>query len=219
MSVTLFICGDSTAASYPDAQAPLTGWGQALCGLLPGVAIDNRAIAGRSTRTFLNEGRLGAIEPLLKAGDIMLVQFGHNDAGDRPERHTEAWGDFTDNLDRFIDAARRRDALPVLLTPICVRCWEGGVLLPSHGEYPEAVRTLARRRRVPLIDLYEGSREIVAAMGERDSRALYMRPPPGEYPGWPDGATDDTHTREAGARAFAEVVARELTEITAHHAI
>ena len=70
MSVTLFICGDSTAASYPDAQAPLTGWGQALCGLLPGVAIDNRAIAGRSTRTFLNEGRLGAIEPLLKAGDM-----------------------------------------------------------------------------------------------------------------------------------------------------
>ena len=208
--MAVYICGDSTAASYPPEDRPLAGWGQMLSEFLPGTQIVNRAVAGRSTRTFLEEGRLQGIEPELEPGDWLLVQFGHNDESDKPERHTQPWTSYVDNLSRFIDAARRRDARPVLLTPICLRTWENGALQPSHGDYPEAMRALARRRIVPLIDLYAGSLSIVRALGEVGSRALYMHLEKGEFERYPDGRNDDAHTREAGARAYAEYVAKAL---------
>ena len=170
----------------------------------------NRAIAGRSTRTFLNEGRLDAIGPLIRPGDVLLIQFGHNDGGNKPERHTEPWGDFTDNLNRFVDFALERGARPVLLTPICIRLWRDGALQPSHGEYLEAVRALAAKRGLPLIDMYAASRAVVSGLGETGSRALYMHLAPGEFPGWPEGSVDDAHTRRAGAEAFARAVADAL---------
>lgn len=209
----LFICGDSTAASYGPELRPLTGWGQRLPEYLPGVEIVNRAIAGRSTRTFIGEGRLEAVERELEAGSLMLVQFGHNDGGDKPERHTEPWGDFTDNLNAFVDAALRHDARPVLMTPICIRKWEAGKLLPSHGEYLDAIHALAQRRQVPLIDLYSVSSDTVRRLGDEASRALYMHLKPGAWPGWPDGSKDDTHTCARGAGLYARAVADALRDI------
>ena len=206
----IVICGDSTAASYGPEQAPLMGWGQALVELLPDVEIVNKAMAGRSTKTFISEGRLEGAAAALEPGDLMLIQFGHNDEGDKPERHTEPWADFTDNLNRFIDAALAKNARPALMTPICIRLWQGGALQPSHGEYLEAVRALAERRGVPLIDLYARSREIVEALGEAESRSLYLHLPPGAYPAFPDGATDDTHTRPRGAKLYAAEVAKAM---------
>lgn len=211
--MTIYICGDSTAASYGPEQAPLAGWGQFLGGLLPGTAVDNRAMAGRSTRTFLQEGRLSAIEDALAAGDLVLIQFGHNDEGDKPERHTEPWADFTDNLDTFIRVARSHGARPVLMTPICIRLFQGGQLQPSHGEYLKAVCALAERRGVPLIDLYAVSRAVVLALGDESSRELYMHIAPGVYPAFPDGATDDTHTRPRGAEIYADAVAQALRDM------
>ena len=108
----IYICGDSTAAGYTPELSPLTGWGQVLPELLPGAAIENRAIAGRSTRTFLAEGRLRAIEAALEPDDLVLIQFAHNDEGDKPERHTEPWQDFRANLNTFIDAALEKGARP-----------------------------------------------------------------------------------------------------------
>ncbi len=211
--MTLFICGDSTAASYGPELTPLTGWGQLLPELLPGVAVVNRAIAGRSTRPFIGEGRLKDVEGELNPGDLMLIQFGHNDSGDKPERHTEPWADFTDNLGAFINAAQAHEARPVLMTPICIRCWEGGALLPSHGEYIDAVRTLSRRRSIPLIDMYAISFDHVRSLGEEGSKAMYMHFGPGLFPHWPDGSADDTHTRASGAVAWADAVARELVRL------
>ena len=209
----LFICGDSTAASYGPELAPLTGWGQLLPGYLPGATVVNRAIAGRSTRTFIQEGRLSAVEKELDKGDVLLIQFGHNDGGDKPERHTQPWGDFTDNLNTFVDAALSRGARPILMTPICIRLWRDGALQPSHGEYLDAIKAVADRRGVALIDMYAESRQIVSGLGEADSRALYMHLAPGEYPGWPDGKVDDTHTCRRGADAYAAAVAKALTPI------
>ena len=209
----IYICGDSTAASYTPELSPLTGWGQVLPELLPGAAIENRAIAGRSTKTFLAEGRLKAIEAALSPGDLVLIQFAHNDEGDKPERHTEPWQDFRANLNTFIDAALAKGARPVLLTPICIRVWRDGTLQPSHGEYLKVIRALSKERNVRLIDVYAESFAAVRELGEAGSRKLYMHLKPNEYPGWPDGKEDDTHTRLEGASRFAEAGAHGLRKL------
>ena len=203
----IWICGDSTAASYGPELSPLMGWGQALAEMLPDTEIRNEAMAGRSTKTFLAEGRLDRLDGQVVPGDLMLIQFGHNDEGDKPERHTEPWTEFKPNLEVFLRFARERGARPVLLTPICIRTWRDGVLQESHGEYLRAMWAAAEEGKVPLIDLYGESRRIVAAAGEEGSRALYI----GERqdPSHPENRiVDDTHTRRAGAEAFA---ARVLT--------
>lgn len=208
--MTIFICGDSTAASYPPDRAPLTGWGQAMADMLPDIPVVNAAMAGRSTKSFLSEGRLIPVEERLQPGDLMLIQFTHNDWSDLVWRHTDPYTSFVNNLSIFVETARLAEAVPVLLTPICLRAFEGGVLQPAHGAYPEAIRTLARSRGVPLIDLYAMSFRAISDMGDEASRRLYMNVAPGEYPAYPDGQQDDVHTRYEGAALYARMVADAL---------
>ncbi|MCQ2457929.1 MAG: rhamnogalacturonan acetylesterase [Clostridia bacterium] len=206
----IFICGDSTAASYNAAETPFVGWGQLLPGYLPDTEIVNKSIAGRSTKSFLAEGRLRAVEEELESGDLLLIQFAHNDEGNKPERHTEPWTEYRDNLKVFIETARRHDATPVLVTPICIRVWENGKLQPTHGEYLKAMRKTAEEEQTALIDLYEDTYRIVAGMGEEKSRALYMNLLPGEDPRHPEALEDNTHTRYAGADLYARCMAEHL---------
>ena len=213
--MTIYICGDSTAASYKPEQAPIMGWGQALGELLPGARVENRAMAGRSTKSFLSEGRLQKIETEIQPGDLMLIQFTHNDVNELVWRHTDPWTSFYHNLEIFVDTAILHGARPVLLTPICLRSWRDGRLQESHGEYPEAVRVLAAQRNVPLIDLYEKSTALVRKMGDEESKKLYLHVEPGVYPAYPNGNMDDTHTKRAGAEAYAQVVAEALRELGA----
>ena len=210
----IFICGDSTAASYDPTQTLMVGWGQLLGSFMPeDVFIRNHAMAGRSTKTFLAEGRLDRILPELSPGDLLLVQFAHNDEGDKPERHTEPFGDYAENLRIFIRTARSCGALPVLMTPICIRNFRDGTLLPSHDAYLEAMRTVAGETRVPLIDLYDFSFRLVQSLGDEGSKALYMHVAEGESPLYPEAVRDDTHTRRPGAEAYARFVAGELLKI------
>lgn len=213
--MTIYICGDSTAASYKPEQAPIMGWGQALGELLPGARVENRAMAGRSTKSFLSEGRLQKIEAEIQPGDLMLIQFTHNDVNELVWRHTDPWTSFYHNLEIFVDTAILHGARPVLLTPICLRSWRDGRLQESHGEYPDAIRVLAARRNVPLIDLYEKSTALVRKMGDEESKKLYLHVEPGVYPAYPNGNMDDTHTKRAGAEAYAQVVAEALRELGA----
>ena len=206
----IYICGDSTAASYTGAQAPIMGWGQALPLFLPGVAIENRAMAGRSSKSFLAEGRLQRIEQEIQPGDLMLIQFAHNDMSDLVWRHTDPWTGFYHNLEIFADTALLRGAAPVLMTPTCCRSWKDGKLQESLGEYPDAIRVLAARRNVPLIDLYAKSTALLRQLGEEESRKLYMHVEKGVYPAYPDGCADDTHTRRPGAEAYARITAEAL---------
>lgn len=203
--MTVWILGDSTAAFYGMGSAPLYGWGQALAERLT-CPVENRAIAGRSTKTFLAEGRLAAAAEAMQPGDLALIQFGHNDFGDKPERHTEAYGDFTDNLRIFVETVQNRGAQPVLLTPTPCRSWQDGTLHPGLGEYPQAVRDAAHQLAVPLIDVHEAGAALLRTLGETGSRALYMHLGAGEYAAYPDGLVDDTHTRREGAEAFAGIV-------------
>ena len=209
----IYVCGDSTAASYNPEETRMVGWGQLLGDFLPGATVVNLSMAGRSTKTFLAEGRL---EPAGQAdpGDLVLIQFAHNDENEKkPERYTAPWTEFTDNLKYFIRFAREHGAVPVLLTPICMRIWQDGTLQPTHGEYPAAMRAVAEETGVPLIDLYTESFRIVESMGEEGSKALFMHFAPGEDPAYPDGSEDNAHTKRAGAERFAEAAARGLKEL------
>ena len=205
--MTIHICGDSTAQSYTEERAPQTGWGQVIGEYLPGIEINNRAMAGRSTKSFLAEERLEAIKPLLSKGDLLLIQFAHNDWNEKPERHTEPYTTYTENLNVFIDAALERGAVPVLLTPIPMRCWEEGQLKDMHGEYPVAMRQLALQRGVALLDVYEHGLRALTDMGEAATEPLYMNFAAGLYPAYPDGSKDNAHTQRAGAELFASIVA------------
>ncbi len=207
----IYICGDSTAASYPVEEAPMVGWGQVL-GERIDVPVENRAMAGRSSKSYLAEGRLQKIETEIEPGDLLLIQFTHNDASDLVWRHTDPWTSFLHCLRIYVDTARENQAQPVLLTPICLRSWEGETLKESHGVYPDVIRQLAMQRHVPLIDLYQESTRYLRAIGEEVSRKLYMHVEKGIYPRYPDGQTDDTHTQRAGAEAWAGIVARNLRE-------
>ena len=211
--MTLYICGDSTAASYTPAEAPITGWGQMLSQFLPSCRIENRAKAGRSTKSFLSEGRLQAIEAEIQPGDLLLIQFAHNDPSELVWRHTDPWTSFCNNLSIFIDTARQNQAIPVLLTPICQRCFQEGRLLASHGAYLEVIRHLAQVRNVPLVDMYAQSFTLVQRLGDEESRKLYLHVAPGVYPAYPDGKQDDTHTQTAGAEAYAKIAAEALTQM------
>ena len=211
--MTVYICGDSTAASYTPEQAPITGWGQLLELFLPGTRIENRAMGGRSSKSFISEGRLQKIETELRPSDLLLIQFTHNDGSDLVWRHTDPWTSFYRNLSIFVDTALLYGAKPVLMTPICRRYWREGRLLETHGEYPEVIRTLARQRSIPLIDLYQQSTAYLRALGEEESRKLYMYVEKGIYPAYPDGQTDDTHTQYAGAEAYARMTAAALKEL------
>lgn len=207
----IFICGDSTAAAYRPEETLMVGWGQLLGDRLPGTDIINLAMAGRSTRTFLAENRLQPVAEHARPGDLMLIQFAHNDENEKkPERYAAPWTEFSDNLRFFVRFAREREMVPVFLTPICMRIWENGKLQPTHGEYPAAMRAVAEEMKVPLIDLYTESFRIVEALGEEESKKLFMHAAPGEDPAAPEGAQDNAHTRREGAERFAAYAAREL---------
>ena len=209
----IFICGDSTAATYEPQESLHVGWGQLLGLYLPEFTVINRAFPGRSSKSFRAEGRLDAIAGELTPGDLLLVQFAHNDESDKPERHTEPREDFPEHLKAYLQVARDHQATPILLTPICMRIWENGALQPTHGEYLQAVRDLARQENVPLIEAYEESFRIVSALGEEASRALFMHLAPGEDPRHPDGLEDNAHTRHAGAEMIARYIAKEIINI------
>lgn len=211
--MTIFICGDSTAATYAPECAPMHGWGQLLGEFLHGVSIVNAACGGRSTKSFLSEGRLQEIERALMPGDLVLIQFGHNDGSDLVWRHTDAFTSYWNNLSIFVDTARLAGARPVLLTPICRRYFRDGRLTPTHGDFPEAVRLLAAERCVPLIDMHAMSWAYVEALGDEASRPLYMHVEPGIYPYFPEGCIDNTHTQRAGAEVWARMVAQELIRL------
>ncbi len=208
--MTIYVCGDSTAATYAPERAPITGWGQVLAEFLPGVTVDNRAMGGRSTKSFLAEGRLQSIEKTIQPGDLLLIQFTHNDTSDLVWRHTDPHTSFVDNLSIYVDTARIHGAIPVLLTPIPRRYWRDGVLLESHDDYPDAIRRLAMMKNVPLIEIYNQGTALIRELGDAESAKLYMHVEPGVFPDYPNGQKDDTHTRRPGAEAYAKMAAEGL---------
>lgn len=212
---TIFIAGDSTAADYKADRYPQSGWGQMLqCGL-DGVAVDNRAMGGRSTRTFVSEGRWAKLIEAAKPGDTVLIQFGHNDANRmRPERYAPATTDYRHYLTRFVANVRARGATPVILTPVARRSFDGDQAKADFAEYSSVARIVARETGAALLDLEALSRAWLTKAGAERAKAYFLHyKPEDKVPAFPKGIEDDTHFSELGARHVADIVAGELARL------
>lgn len=227
---TIYLVGDSTMADYTlyenedymRQRYPMAGWGQvfqpfmrpdslkALRHLLKAdsVVVANKAKGGRSTRTFFEEGRWAEVYRNLQQNDLVLIQFGHNDAAEsKPERYTNITA-YKEFLRLYVHQAREKKAIPVLLTPVARNYpWQDGKLSNVHGGYPQAMKEVAEELNVQLIDLTQLSMDHFAAKGKDYVTANYfMHLAPGEYEGYPEGLTDNTHFKGAGAQAVAQLV-------------
>ncbi len=207
--VRLFIAGDSTAAEYGPERAPQAGWGQALQSYLDPARFEvrNHAKGGRSTRSFIDEGRLDAIGRELRRGDVLLIQFGHNDAKfeDRT-RYTDPDSDYPRMLMRYVQVARDHGATPVLVTPVARLLYDFGSLLDTHARYTLAMQQLATREHVALIDLNDRSMRWIRALGEQGARPYFLFVPE-------QHKADGTHFSVAGANAVACLVLREAVQV------
>lgn len=212
---TIHMIGDSTMADKPLAVPnPERGWGQ----IFPvyfreGVRVENHALNGRSTKSFIDQGHWQRVVERLRRGDYLVIQFGHNDSKkEDPARFAEPWGAYKRNLERYVAEARGRGASPILATPIVRRRFDAqGVLLDSHGDYPKVVRQVAQQMQVPLLDLQQGSDVLVRRLGPARSEALYLsRILPGDYAKLPEGIQDNTHLSAIGASRICDLAAEQI---------
>ena len=202
--ITVWLAGDSTMAPKQPDKRPETGWGEALqpCFDSTVVHIANRAVNGRSTRSFVAEGRWKAIVDSLQAGDYVFIQFGHNDEKVGTANYSSP-DDYRHNLVRFVDDVRSRGGHPVLFTPVVRRRFDGERLVDTHGAYPDAARAAANEAHVPLVDMTRASAALVEPMGPDSSRTLWLHLEPGANANYPAGVHDDTHFNPLGARRMA----------------
>jgi lysophospholipase L1-like esterase len=203
-SRTLYVAGDSTAAQKYANAAPETGWGMALPFFLrKELVVANHAVNGRSSKSFVDEGRLEVILSAIQPGDFLLIQFGHNDEkAEDPTRYTEPWTTYQDHLRMYVEGARARGARPVFATSVERRKFDaGGKALPTHGEYPAAMRALAAEERVALLDTQALSLALWQELGVEETK---------KYFNWTATEQDNTHFNPPGAIAVARLVAREL---------
>ena len=121
--ITIFTIGDSTMANKPlEGGNPERGWGQMLSRYFSEeIVIDNHAVNGRSSKSFIDEGRWDKVLAKLKKGDYVFIQFGHNDEKPDEKRHTDPGTTFDANLKRFVEEARAKGAIPVLFNSIVRR--------------------------------------------------------------------------------------------------
>lgn len=213
----IYWAGDSTVQTNDYTTYPQNGIGQVFPFFLKeGYTVENHAKNGRSTKSFMDEGRLAVIEERIGEGDFLFIQFGHNDEkSNDPARYTEPFGSFQDNLRTYISVARNHGAYPVLITPLERRCYvEEHRLGPGeHGDYVKGMKQVAAECDVPLVDLNAMSRDALEEAGETASRKWHMYFEAGTYPQHPDESHDNTHLRYEGAVKYSSLIAKGLKEI------
>jgi lysophospholipase L1-like esterase len=214
--VRLFLVGDSTMADKPLIGTAERGWGQVLPLFFDrGVVVENHARNGRSTKSFIAEGRWQTVLDKLQQGDCVLIQFGHNDAKkEDTSRYAEAHTHYKRNLLRFVEDTRAKDATPILLTPVSRRQFDDhGILIDTHGEYPNVVRELAAEEKIPLIDVHQSSMQWLKTLGPDGSKKAFVWIKPDLYTANRAGRQDNTHFNESGALKIARLVAEGLKEL------
>jgi lysophospholipase L1-like esterase len=213
----LYLVGDSTMSDKRvDPPFPERGWGQLLPIYLrnPGKVV-NHALNGRSSKSFIAEGKWAEVVAALKPNDWVIIQFGHNDEKvNSPKRYTEPHTTFADNLRQMVADVRSAGANPILATPIARRRFSPeGKLIGTHGEYPAATRKVATEQNVPLLELNDLSEKLVIAYGVEASKQLYLHISPGQYEKLPNGTADDTHLSALGASRIAELATAEFRRL------
>ncbi len=205
--VKLFLAGDSTMADKPLNSCPERGWGMVLPSYFnDNILIENHARNGRSTRTFISEGRWDFLINRVGKGDFVVIQFGHNDQSkDKTDRYTTP-EDFKKNFIRFVTDVRIKEATPILCTPVERRKFDNnGNFVDQHGNYPNLIRQVADSMKVALIDMQHTSMDLLISKGVEGSKEFFLHVGPGECPKFPEGKEDNTHFKDAGATAMAQL--------------
>ncbi|MBB6284115.1 rhamnogalacturonan acetylesterase [Geobacillus subterraneus] len=215
-TIVIYLAGDSTVAAAPRSRAPRAGWGEMLDSWFDDhVVVKNMAASGRSAKSFIEEGRLERILRELKKGDYLFIQFGHNDEkANDPARYTEPFTSYQAYLQQYIDGARAKGAIPVLITPVERRRFSAdGRALNSHGRYPAAMKALGKHERVPVIDLTTKSKQRFEELGPERTKRWFLWLEPGEHPNYPEGIKDNTHFHQRGAKEIARLVVEGIVEL------
>jgi lysophospholipase L1-like esterase len=209
----VWVVGDSTASLYDSTLYPRMGWAQPLQEYYaPACAtVNDRALSGRSSKSFIDEGAWAPVRDALRAGDFVLIQFSHNDEkAEDPLRFTDPATTFPEYLSIYIDDTLAHGATPVLLTPIQRNNWTGTSLRDTHGAYPDAIRQLAEARSVALVDATALTTEFFERIGTAAATELFLNLSAGQFPNYPTGNADNTHLREEGAHAVARLILADL---------
>ena len=238
-TTTLFIIGDSTAANKDISGGKQErGWGMALqCYFDDNIRIDNHAVNGRSSQSFINEGRWDKVLEKMKPGDYVVIQFGHNDEKPKADRHTDPGSTFDYNLAKFVRETREHGGIPILMNCVVrrnffvnapendddeklrtttfkdgVKMVEGDSLIDTHGLYRVAPRDVARRMNVHFVDANKITHDLEQGLGTEASKKLHMWFLPGEEPSVPNGRQDNTHYNVYGAHVVAHLLADALCD-------
>jgi lysophospholipase L1-like esterase len=233
---TIYLIGDSTVTdysledNYQTKRFPLVGWGQVfqpffqkdslrlvknILGNAKEVKIDDRAKGGRSTRTFFQEGRWAEVYKSLQKGDVVMMQFGHNDASvEKTERYVDIQG-YKEFLRLFVNQTREKGATPIVMTPVARNYpWKEGKLTNVHGEYPQAAKNVAKELNVKVIDLNELSMAFFTSEGQDFvTKTYFMNFEAGLYEAYPNGQKDNTHFQTKGAVEVARLVFNEMKKL------
>lgn len=210
-AIKVYLIGDSTMANKEEKAFPETGWGMPFKYFFDEtVTVDNRAMNGRSTKSFLAENRWQPVAAALQPGDYVFIQFGHNDEVPTKANYTPE-ADFRANLTRFITESRAKKATPVLLTPVARRKFDAaGKVEETHAVYAAIVRAVAQDQKVALIDLDATSLGLLQQFGPENSKLLFNHLAPNEHPNYSAGRDDNTHFSELGARKMAQLVLADI---------
>lgn len=237
---TIFVIGDSTAAKKDLSKGePERGWGMALQCFFDSayIRVDNHAVNGRSSKTFIDEGRWDKVLSLMKPGDYVIIQFGHNDEKPKADRHTDPGSTFDYNLAKFVRETREKGGIPIIMNPVIRRNFasetvkndddealrnttfadgakikEGDSLIDTHGLYAVAPRDVAQRMNVHFVDATRITHDLEQSLGVEGSKKLHMWYLPGEEPSIPKGRQDNTHYNIYGAHVVAKKLANALIE-------
>lgn len=234
---TIFIIGDSTAANKNISGGKQErGWGMMLQGFFSDdVIVDNHAVNGRSSKSFIAEGRWNKVLERITPGDYVFIQFGHNDEKPQPERHTEPGSTFDANLKTFVTQTRERGGIPVLFTPVVRRNFylnpekqdddellrkttyvgekiNSDTLVDTHGAYLQSPKDVAKATNCILIDANRITHDIEQNLGVEGSRSIHMWYRPGEHESLPDGRQDNTHYNIYGAHIVASALVDEISK-------
>lgn len=204
--VGIYLAADSTVRDYDVSQWPQAGWGQFITDYLTDkVVIENHAVGGKSSKTFITESLLDPIIDTIQEGDYLFIQFGHNDSTkDRPERYTEAYEDYKIYLQQYIDSARAKKAIPILITPVTILHYVNHEFLMDFGDYCNAMKEVAEENDVFIIDLMKKSIDYLTSIGYDCAKELFMIAVNG---------TDCIHFTNKGAKEMARLVCHGIKEL------
>lgn len=206
-ATTIFLCGNSTVVDQP--YEPWASWGQMIPRWFgPEVAISNNAESGLTAGSFLGSYRLDKILTMMKKGDYVICEFGHNDQKEKMAG-AGAWYNFSYNLKVFIDKVRAKGGNIIFVTPTQRRRFDDAThskILETHGDYPDAMRAVAKREGVPVIELHDMTRTFFETLGYENSKKALVHYPANTFPGQDKPLADNTHFNPYGAYEIAKMV-------------